>query len=94
MDEPIRLNTRDAMIILTLIGIGIGLVLGLVPLIYGRIKGKAQLGVIGFITSIVSGAILGILPLFVMITFIFLIFRNPVSATPSTLPSHEDNNVS
>ncbi len=82
------------MIILTLIGIGIGLVLGLVPLIYGRIKGKAKLGVIGFLTSIAAGALVGVLPLFVMITFVFLIYRNPVSATPSTLPSHEDNNVS
>ena len=75
--DPIKLNTREAILILTLIGIGVGVVFGLVPLIYGRIKGKARLGMIGFVVSIVSGAIWSILPLFVMLTFVFLILRNP-----------------
>lgn len=60
---------------LTLIGGVIGVVFGLVPLIYGRIKGKAKLGIIGFIVSIVAGAIWAVLPLIVMITFVFLILR-------------------
>ena len=74
--DPIRLNTREAIVYLTLIGAAVGLILGLVPLIYGRIKGKARLGVIGFVVSILSGAIWSILPLFVMITFVFLILRD------------------
>ncbi len=74
--DPIRLNTREAILLLTLVGIGVGLVLGLVPLIYGKIKGKFRLGLTGFIVSIVAGAIWSILPLFVMITFVFLIIRD------------------
>ena len=80
--EPIRLNTREAILFLTLVGMAVGLVLGLVPLVYGRIKGKTKLGVIGFVTSILAGAIWSILPLFVMITFVFLIMRKPQSKTP------------
>lgn len=75
--DPIKLNTREAILILTLIGIGVGVVFGLVPLIYGRIKGKARLGLIGFVVSIIAGAIWSILPLFVMLTFVFLILRDP-----------------
>ncbi len=74
--EPWRFSTREAILILTLIGIGIGIVFGLVPLIYGRIKGKARLGLIGFVISVISGAIWSVLPLFVMITFVFLILRD------------------
>ena len=73
--EPLRLDTREAILLLTLVGIAIGLVLGLVPLIYGRMKGKTRLGVIGFLMSIVAGAIWSVLPLIVMITFVFLIMR-------------------
>lgn len=88
--EPIRLNTREAIFFLTLVGIAVGLVLGLVPLIYGRIKGKTKLGVIGFVTSIIAGAIWSILPLFVMITFVFLIMRNPQSKTPPSAVSVDE----
>ncbi len=75
--EPIKINTREAILFLTLIGVAVGLVLGLVPLLYGRMKGKTRLGVIGFFVSIVAGAIWSILPLFVMLTFVFLIIRDP-----------------
>ena len=84
--DPIRMNTREAVLFLTLVGIGVGVVFGLVPLIYGRIKGKFKLGLTGFFVSIVAGAIWSILPLFVMITFVFLILRdqNPKSTASST----------
>ena len=75
--EPIKINTREAILFLTLIGVAVGLVLGLVPLLYGRMKGKTRLGVFGFFVSIVAGAIWSILPLFVMLTFVFLIIRDP-----------------
>lgn len=87
--EPIRLNTREAVLFLTLVGIAVGVVFGLVPLIYGRIKGKFRLGLIGFVVSIAAGAIWSILPLFVMITFVFLILRDqePTSVGGSSSPS-------
>ena len=88
--DPIRLNTREAIVYLTLIGAGIGLILGLVPLIYGRIKGKARLGLIGFGVSILAGAIWSILPLFVMITFVFLILRDQVDKPVEVAVAIED----
>lgn len=81
--EPIRLNTQEAILLLTLIGIGVGLVFGLVPLIFGKIRGKLKLGLIGFFVSIVAGAIWSVLPLIVMIIFVFLIIRNPVASQPA-----------
>lgn len=94
--DPLRFSTREAILILTLIGVGIGLVFGLVPLIYGRIKGKKRLGLIGFGLSILAGAIWSVLPLFVMLTFVFLILREPKPTNPdlddaaSTLPTVDE----
>lgn len=78
--DPIRFSTREAIFLLTLIGIGVGILFGLVPLIYGKIKGKFRLGLIGFGVSVLAGAIWSVLPLFVMITFVFLILREPKPA--------------
>lgn len=75
--EPIKINTREAILFLTLIGVAVGVLLGLVPLIYGRIKGKARLGIVGFFVSVIAGAVWVILPLFVMLVFVFLIIRDP-----------------
>jgi hypothetical protein len=91
MDAPYRIDTSQAILLMTLIGAAIGLVLGLVPLIYGRIKGKTRLGVIGFVVSIAAGAVWSILPLFVMITFVFLIIRDP---KPAPAPDDEPVEVS
>ena len=94
MDFPTALNGPYGFLIFTLIGIGVGVVFGLVPLIYGRKKGKARLGMIGFVTSIVvGGAISGILSLLVMITFFFLILRNPLPAPPDA-PASDDPDIS
>lgn len=90
--DPIKLNTREAILILTLIGVGVGILFGLVPLIYGRIRGKARLGLIGFLVSIVSGAIWSILPLFVMLTFVFLILQNPNPKKPKLENDNETSN--
>ena len=83
--DPVRFSTREAILILTLIGVGIGLVFGLVPLIYGRIKGRKRLGLIGFGLCILAGAIWSVLPLFVMLTFVFLILREPKSVSPDVV---------
>lgn len=91
--DPIRINTREAFFFLTLIGVAVGFVFGLVPLIYGRIKNKKRLGLIGLITSMAAGAIWSILPLFVMLTFVFLIIREPrnMSDPPPTTGGPEDS---
>ncbi len=80
--QEIHLTTREAILYLALIGTGAGLVMGLVPLIYGWIKSKKKLGVIGLVVSIVAGAIWIVLPIFVMVIFVFLIARkSPLDST-------------
>jgi Na+/melibiose symporter-like transporter len=81
--QEIHLTTREAILYLALIGAGIGLVFGLVPLILGWIMGKKRLGLIGLIVSTVAGGAISwfISPL-VMVIFIFLIIRkSPLDST-------------
>lgn len=75
MDE-IRL-TSDQALLYALIPIGIGFLLGLIPLIAGIIKRKIRLGVFGLIASTLGGAILGvILSIPAMAVFTWLIVRD------------------
>ena len=68
---------------MTLIGMGEGLILGLIPLILGIIKGKKKLAIIGFFASIAAGAALHVLALVTIIVFIWLILRNPAETAPA-----------
>ena len=61
---------------------GIGLIVGLVPLITGIVKRNMKFGLIGFAGSIVGGAILGlILAIPVAAVFTWLIVRGSKTAT-------------
>ena len=74
--EEVRLTGNEAFLY-ALIPAGIGLLLGLVPLIAGLIKRKLRLGVIGLIVSIVGGGLLGvILSIPAMAIFTWLIVRD------------------
>ena len=76
--EPINMSPRDVLLYGVLINAGIGVVLGLVPLISGLIKGRPKYGIIGFVCSIIGGAILGIvLAIPASAIFTWLIFRDP-----------------
>ncbi len=44
-----------------LVGLVVGVLVGLVPLISGLVRNRRTLGIIGFVASAVSGAILGLL---------------------------------
>jgi Na+/melibiose symporter-like transporter len=65
-----------------LIGMGVGLVLGLIPLILGIVKGKRKLAIWGFVASIAAGAAWSVLSLITVIVFIWLILRKPSEAKP------------
>ena len=68
-----------------LFGAAVGLVVGLVPLICGIVKGKAKLGIMGFAASIVGGSIFALLlaaP--VSAVFTWLIFRKPQTRAASS----------
>ena len=72
------MTSREIMIYGSLINAGIGLVFGLVPLIIGFAKRNIKYGVIGFVGSIVGGALLGLLlAIPVAAIFTWLIVKGP-----------------
>jgi hypothetical protein len=61
-----------------LLGIGIGFVLGLIPLIIGIFKKNMKLGLIGFIFTLLGGAIWSVLALIIMIaSTIYIFIKSP-----------------
>ncbi len=81
--EQIRLNPSQAILFLTLVGVGVGILLGLIPLILGIRRKKTRLGVYGLICSIIGGAISSILSLIIVGIFIWLILKKSGSETNS-----------
>ncbi len=59
--EPINLSTREFWLYSLAINVGIGVVLGLIPLVVGFIKHQRKTAFLGFVVTIVGGAILGLL---------------------------------
>ncbi len=62
---------------MVLIGLGVGLILGLVPLGLGLYKGKKKLALIGFVVTIAAGALWSLFSLITVLVFVWLILRNP-----------------
>lgn len=87
--QPFRITFWN----LVLIGVGIGVVLGLIPLILGFVKNKRSLGIYGFIASIIGGAISSILSLIIVIVFVWLILKKPNVQTPDEVVSVNENPV-
>lgn len=73
---------------LVLIGIGVGIVLGLIPLILGFVKNRRNLGVYGFIASIIGGSLSSFFSLIVVGVFVWLILKKPAEA-----PAVNENSV-
>lgn len=87
--QQIRLTTWEAVLYVALIGMAAGLLLGLVPLIYGWRKGKTKLGLLGLVISIIAGAISPLLSLLAIVIFIFLIARKKPLQTSSSEPEED-----
>ena len=89
--EPIRISPYT----LIYIWAGVGLVAGLVLLLFGWYKGKTKLGALGLLSSIVGGALLGIfliVPVFII--FVWLIYRTPRDSAPAETPADADSDES
>jgi MFS family permease len=87
----IQLNYYQTILVATLIGVGIGILLGLIPLILGIRRKKKRLGVYGFICSTVGGALSSILSLLIVGVFIWLILKNPAEITPNSTETSDSN---
>ena len=82
--DDIRLTTREAYIYGTLVTAAIGFLIGLIPLVFGIIKKKVKLGVLGLLASTVGGALLGLLlALPFAAIFVWLIVKQPSTTAPS-----------
>ena len=76
--DPNSLSPRDLLLYGVLINVGVGFVLGLIPLISGIAKKRLKYGILGFICSVIGGAILGVvLAIPASAIFTWLIFRDP-----------------
>ncbi len=79
--DPSTLTPQQVLIYGILLNVGIGLVLGLVPLILGFVKSNVKYGFYGFLASIAGGAILGVfLSIPAVVFFSWLIVRGPKNA--------------
>lgn len=68
----------------------IGMICGIVPAVIGAIRGKLELGMFGFIASVVSAVILSYyLAIPVSLLFTILIIKNRVTATTTELDNVE-----
>jgi hypothetical protein len=59
--QDITLTTREALLYGALLNAGIGLLVGLAPLVLGFMRDRKKLGILGMAASIIGGAILGLL---------------------------------
>ncbi|MEO7539672.1 MAG: hypothetical protein ABIV21_06570, partial [Pyrinomonadaceae bacterium] len=87
---PIILSTREALTYLVLIGLGVGLLLGLFPLVLGIRRGKKKYGIIGLVASILVGGLSPILAVIVAGIFTWLIHRNKRAIEDPTVRSSEN----
>ncbi len=93
--EPSTLTPQQAIIFGVLINAGVGLVIGLIPLILGFVKRNVKYGVYGFLASIVGGALLGILlSIPAAIIFSVMIFRKAKQPTDVVVINQEPIDVS
>ena len=78
MDSSLHLSKEELMYV-AMIGAGIGLILGLIPLLIAICKEKIKLGLLAVVLSTIGGALSVIVSLIVTGIFIWLILRKPAS---------------
>lgn len=78
--SDIQMTIREFYLYVIIGGAILGALLGLVPLLLGRRRGRAKLGLYGFIASIVAGALAPLLALIVVGIFSWLVVREKPAA--------------
>ncbi len=89
--EQLQAFLNENFYYIVLAGVGIGLVLGLVPLVLGLKRNKRSLGLTGFIGSGIVGAFSPLLSIVVVAIFTFLVVRK---TSEQTTPEADDNDLS
>jgi hypothetical protein len=84
--EPINVTERDFYIYALLINAALGFLFGLIPLVFGILKGQRKYAFLGLILSVAGGAILGLLlaiPVAAIFTWLIFSRSGKVQTSPS-----------
>ena len=92
--EQIRRAYQEYYYYILAADIGIGLLLGLIPLILGIKKNRRNLGIIGLVASIIGGVLSPVLSIIIVSIFIWLILRKPKSEEPVNAENTSETPVS
>ena len=76
-----HMSPRDALIFGLMINAGVGLVLGLIPLVAGIVKRRIKYGLLGLVFSVLGSALGMIVSALVSTVFTWLILRSSSNAT-------------
>jgi hypothetical protein len=100
--DPVHMTPGEAITLFALVNAAIGLVLGLIPLLFGYFNKRLKLGMIGFVTALVGGGLFGIfVSIPATIIFTWLVVRkdkapidvNVVNSTPTDDPVRPRNDI-
>ena len=75
--DPINVTSREVYIYSVLLSVGFGVLIGLVPLVFGFIRHRRKNALLGFILTVFGSALLGLLlAIPVAAIFTYLIHRS------------------
>lgn len=90
--EPIRVEGIEAVYLFAAINAAVGFVLGLIPLGFGYFRGRTKLGVLGIVSSVLGGALVGLfLSVPAVVIFMWLIIRKNESRAAESNEPAPDN---
>jgi MFS family permease len=92
--SDIQMTIRELYVYIIIGGAILGALFGLVPLMLGRKRNRARLGLYGFIASIVGGAIGPLLGLIVAGIFSWLVLREKPASGGTSTPDAGDDSAS
>lgn len=82
---------------LFLLGIAVGVVLGLIPLLLGIFRKKTKLALLGFACSVIGGAVSSFIALVVVVVFVWLILKKSTAGDagqpPESPPADPENDT-
>lgn len=91
--KQIELAYQEYYYYILLIRIGAGVLMGLIPLILGIRRKRRNLGIWGFIVSIIGGTITPILLIIIVPIFVWLILRKPKAEESANIENSSETEV-
>lgn len=90
--DPVQLTSREAIGMVILINLIIGIALGLIPLLFGHFNKQLKLGLLAIAVTSIGGAIFGVLlSIPATIFFTYLIVRNAKAARAVSSTAETDD---